>query len=79
MQFTCLYPLSDVEVEKPSCLEQMLECAKTLSKDFTHCRVDFYVVQDQLKFGEITFFHESGMKPFIPEQWDKTLGDLIKL
>jgi hypothetical protein len=30
-------------------------------------------------FGEITFFPSSGLKPFVPENWDLTLGNWIEL
>jgi hypothetical protein len=39
---------------KPKCLEQMLNAAAILSKPFPLARIDFYIVNDRLYFGEIT-------------------------
>ena len=40
---------------KPSCYEEMLRCARKLSKDFPYVRVDFYLFNDKPVFGELTF------------------------
>ena len=39
----------------PSCYEEMLECARKLSKDFPFVRVDFFVSEGKPIFGELTF------------------------
>jgi hypothetical protein len=36
-------------------------------------------VDGKIYFGEMTFFHWSGMVAFDPPEWDKTFGDWIKL
>ena len=60
-------------------LEQMIAFAERLSAGIPHVRVDFYEVNGRLYFGEWTFFHWSGFKPFVPEEWDYTFGSWIKL
>ena len=57
----------------------MKELASRLSKDIPHLRVDFYEMNGKVYFGELTFFHWSGMVPFEPVDWDYKLGDLINL
>ena len=42
-------------IEKPLLLTEMLEYAKILSKDFPQVRVDFYITNNQIYFGEMTF------------------------
>ena len=42
-------------------------------------RVDLYSINGKIYFSEITFYPCSGMMPFEPEEWDKTLGDWIRL
>lgn len=59
--------------------EKMKELAKILSSGFTHVRVDLYLVKGCIYFGEMTFHHDGGFVPFIPEKWDKILGDYINL
>lgn len=64
---------------KPEKFEEMIEISKILSKGIPQVRMDFYVVNGKIYFGEYTFFHHSGLVPFIPESFDYVLGDLIKL
>jgi hypothetical protein len=53
--------------------------ASYLSKNIPHLRVDFYQINNKIYFGELTFFHEAGFGLFSPNEWDKILGDWIKL
>ncbi len=65
--------------EKPEELDEMLELAKKLSKDIPFVRTDFYIINHQVYFGEMTFFPACGMKPFVPREWDYKLGSYIQL
>ena len=65
--------------ERPGLLEKSLELAAQLSKPFPFVRVDFYICENKLVFGELTFFHWSGMVPFEPIEWDYKLGEWIHL
>jgi hypothetical protein len=73
------HPNAKLIPEKPINFEKMKELAKKLSKNIPHVRVDFYEVNGDIFFGELTFYHFSGMVPFIPEEWDYKLGEWIKL
>lgn len=73
------YPHAEQPLRKPVTFEKMIELSKVLSKGFPHVRVDFYEVDGQLYFGELTFYHFSGFMPFEPNKWDKIFGDWIKL
>ena len=64
---------------KPKNFEEMVEVARNLSKGIRHVRVDLYNVNGKVYFGELTFFHWSGMTPFEPIGWDYELGEMIKL
>lgn len=76
--FSYGYPLDIYPAPKPEKLEEMLGLTKVLCKDFEHVRVDWYMMPDgRLLFGEMTFQTWGGMKRFIPEKYDKILGDLI--
>ncbi|MBQ7663640.1 MAG: glycosyl transferase [Bacteroidaceae bacterium] len=59
--------------------EEMKQLARILSEGFPHVRVDLYLVDGKIYFGEMTFHHDGGLVPFIPEDWDKKFGDMIKL
>lgn len=64
---------------KPACFEKMKELAAVLSEGIPHLRVDFYEVNGQIYFGELTLSHWSGMMPFEPDDWDYTLGSWINI
>ena len=73
------HPNADVWPAKPQNFEEMLEVAAKLSQGFPQIRVDLYNCNGKIYFGELTFFHWSGMTPFDPIEWDYKLGNLIKL
>lgn len=64
----------NADIPKPDNLDEMLECAYKLSKDFPHVRVDFYSVNNRLYFGEMTFYHGAGYLHFENEAFERKLG-----
>ena len=79
LPFTNGHPNADVLPAKPAKFEEMKELAAKLSKGIPHARIDFYEVDDRVYFGEITFYHWSGTKPFSPEEWDYKFGSWLQL
>lgn len=77
--FIINHPNAEKTPKKPNKLKKMIELATKLSKDFAHVRVDFYEVDGQIYFGEMTFTSESGVGKFYPEEYDLKLGQMIKL
>ena len=79
MPFTNGHPNAVNEPKKPDHLEMMLTYARTLSEGIPQVRVDFYEVGGKVYFGEMTFYHWSGMVPFVPEEYDRIFGSWIEL
>ena len=50
-----------VSIEKPQNLDKFFEFAQLLSQGIPFVRVDFYEADNQLFFGEMTFYPSSGM------------------
>lgn len=73
------YPTSNYLIDKPNNFEQILEYSRILSKDLPHVRVDFYLNKNDIIFGELTFFHFSGMKRFEPDEYDEIFGSYLRL
>ena len=73
------HPNGDVPPAKPICFDEMRQLAEKLSAGIPQLRVDFYEVDGKVYFGELTFFHWTGLVPFEPEQWDYTFGEWIEL
>lgn len=72
-------PNANFTIEKPKEWEQLIEFAERLSKGITQLRVDTYLVNGNIYFGELTFFHDSGLCPITPAEWDLKLGKGLEL
>ena len=70
---------SNEDIDKPESLTEMIRLSEILAKPFKYVRIDWYDVDGKLYFGEITFHHDGGFRPIIPEIWDRKLGDELKL
>lgn len=66
-------------VEKPIHLCNMMNICRKLSKGIPYSRIDLYVIDDKVFFGEITFYPASGMGVFTPIEWNNELGGMINL
>lgn len=71
-------PNSDNPPAKPKEFDEMKGYARQLSKNVPFLRVDFYVINHVVYFGELTFFHNSGLTAIHPKKWEYKLGDLLK-
>ncbi len=67
------------DVKKPEKLNTMIDICKKLSDNIPFSRIDLYVVNDNVYFGEITFFPASGLGTFTPEQYNEILGNQINI
>ena len=72
-------PNSIIYPERPKEFEEMKELAYKLSEGLPHVRVDFYIANHTIYFGELTFFHNGGFFPLYPKEWDYKLGEYLKL
>lgn len=68
-----------VIIEKPKVLEKLLELAGTLSKGTKFLRTDFYIVNDRIYFGEMTFYPGDGQEVVLPPEMDLKMGEWINL
>lgn len=67
------------EFSKPEVLEELKELCRKVSVGIPHVRSDFFIVDNRIYFGELTFFHGSGYEKTIPEKFNKTIGDWLVL
>lgn len=63
----------------PKKLDEMIGVCRNLSKNIPFVRVDLYVIDGNVYFGEITFYPASGLGLFTPAEWNLKLGEMIKL
>lgn len=70
---------SDTQIDQPECFEEMVNVASKLCANKPFCRVDLYVVNKKVYFGEITFYPASGLRNFWPAEWNYKLGNMLTL
>lgn len=66
-------------IPKPENFEEMKHCASELSKNYPFVRVDLYINNAHIYFGELTFYPASGFGHFTPDLWDERLGELLSI
>ena len=77
--FGMKFPRNSDSIAKPHQLERALSIAADLSSHFVFCRVDFYFLgNDEIRVGEITFFPESGGGRFTPSEADFRMGEKMR-
>lgn len=80
LPFTWAYPNSNNPVTvPPENFDKMKELASVLSRGIPQVRVDLYNVGGHIYFGELTFYHGSGLCKFDPYEWDVKMGNWITL
>ena len=62
---------NDTIIDRPICLDEMLDVARKLSSPFKEVRVDLYVINDKPVFGELTFTTGYG---YFTEEYYNYLG-----
>ncbi len=66
-------------IQMPKFLDKMLAISEKLAKPFPLLRLDFYIANDKLYIGEMTFHPGSGFEVFEPREWDLKLGTCLEL
>jgi len=75
-EFKLMYPLGP-KTSKPTCLDEMIDTAEALRKDFDFIRVDLYQTESlDVKFGEMTLAPGESAERFNPKEYDFKLGSL---
>ncbi|MFN4083091.1 MAG: ATP-grasp fold amidoligase family protein [Bacteroidia bacterium] len=67
------------EIPKPDSMDEMIKLAEVLAKGFPYVRIDFYDVDGNIFFGEITQHHGGGFDQIRPIEWDYKFGKILNL
>lgn len=62
---------------KPECFDRMKEIAEELSKPFPFVRVDLYLINGNIYFGELTFTPQAGRIAYLTEEAQEKMGQLL--
>jgi len=67
------------DINAPETFEEMIRIGKEVSRGKHYVRMDYYEVEGELYFGEITLCHGAGFDKFNPECYDLYWGERLKL
>lgn len=79
LNFYAIYKNSGKKIKKPEQLDDMIRFSEILSQDVPYLRVDWYLVDGKIYFGEMTFYTWAGYMQFQPDEWDLKLGSWLTL
>lgn len=82
LEFVGLNPIAKnglTPVQKPAQLSEMKSICESLSKSIPFVRIDLYVINEQVYFGEETFYPNSGYGNFFPDRYNREIGNLLEL
>ena len=79
MPFKRCHLRDNIPIEKPYSYDKMVAAAEKLSAGLPFARIDFYEINREPYFGEITLYPGCGYEAFQPDEWDFRMGDWIKL
>jgi hypothetical protein len=74
-----LNPRPEVKIEAPNNFQKMIQIAEDLTVDLPFVRADFYEVNNEIIFGEMTFCPKSGLPDFTPPEYDGIVGEFLEL
>ena len=66
-------------IPRPQGLDIMIRAAEELSKSFELARIDFYDIDGEVYFGEITLTPSGGNHKYLSEEGKRALGAFVKL
>ena len=66
-------------IDRPDCLEQIIENSELLAQGFTFVRVDWYGTRHGLMFSEMSFTPAYGIVHWTPAEYNMKVGSLIHL
>ena len=64
---------------RPKLLSKMIKLAEKLARNLDFVRVDLYVIDGKIYFGEMTLLPGGGFSQFHPEKYDLEMGKKLKL
>ena len=79
LKFSKHYKKERRPIPRPSCLNEMLQIAAELSKGHPQVRVDLYMVDGHVYFGELTFSSSGGYMNHFTQLFLDKLGELTVL
>ncbi|MBQ9897352.1 MAG: cobalamin biosynthesis protein, partial [Synergistaceae bacterium] len=79
LKWYAYYKNSPVPVQPPKEIHEIIALSEKLAAGIPQVRVDSYLIDNKIYFGEMTFYTWAGFIRFNPPEWDEILGSWIEL
>ncbi len=79
MPFYVAYKSTGKKIDKPGFMDEMVRLSEKLAEGLPAIRVDWYYIDGNIKFGELTFYTHAGFMVYNPDGWDYKMGEWLKL
>ena len=79
LEFTAFYGPAKPPLPLPDEIEEIIAFSEKLAEGIPEVRVDSYLIDGKVMFGEMTFYTWAGLIPFDPPEYDEILGSWINL
>lgn len=66
-------------IPKPEQMDKIIELSEKLADGIPQVRVDWYIADGKVYFGELTFYTWSGFIKYEPEEWNLKMGEWLLL
>ncbi len=66
-------------IVRPRLYQEAVKISEQLSEEFDFIRVDLYILEDNIYFGELTNFPGNCLEKFIPHSFDVEMGNFLSL
>lgn len=72
-------PMAEEVSERPAQMDEIFALSEKLAEGICFLRVDWYIINGRVYFGELTFFDGSGVELFEPDDWNYRFGEMIAI
>lgn len=73
------YVKPELLIPKPACFERLIDAARKLARDIPAVRIDMYVCDDKIYFGEMTMTSQGGYMDYLTQKMLNKMGELTIL
>ena len=77
VDYGCSFQKLNINIKKPKNYKKILKIIDKLSEDFNFVRVDLYILNNKIFFGELTFIPTAGYLKFDDDSIDSLWGSYI--
>ena len=79
LPFYVAYKPAGLNLPEKPIYDELVRIAEILSHNIPQVRVDLYLHNEKIMFGEMTFYTWAGYMNYVPKEWDRIMGSWLKI